>query len=81
LYLWGRSGFWVPGYIHRLAHVSGALGLVFAAWLRSIDAPGRLWLLPATFAALVYFYFGIYGHDEIKRSLEEKCCREKRGIK
>ena len=74
LFLWWRSGFWAPRYIHILAHVSGALGLLLAWMAWDSDHPMKeqhVWLA-VIFPAIVYVAFGFYGGKVIARHLRDK---------
>jgi hypothetical protein len=62
-WLWRRSGYWLPGYVHVLA--LSALGVILFInwlWLRGGgEMWGRRWVVIAAFPITVYFVFITFG--------------------
>ncbi|HEV8640644.1 MAG TPA: hypothetical protein VGV13_06050 [Methylomirabilota bacterium] len=74
LFLWWKSGFWVPRYIHVIAGLSSLLGLLLSWMARDLDHPLKerhVWIA-VIFPALVYVVFGFYGGRVIEQHLLEK---------
>jgi hypothetical protein len=74
LYMWWRTGFWAPTYIHVIASIGALVGLLLAWMAFSFDHPMKerhIWLV-VIFPAIAYLAFGFYGRQIIERHMLEK---------